>query len=117
MSSKKSTTKRTKQTKGTKAAKADPDMVPLSEMDKTKKVKKPKDKVSQLDAAVQVLKEAGTPLQCKQMVEVMIAKGLWKTDGKTPAATLYSAILREIGKKGDKSRFKKTDRGHFALNG
>ena len=31
------------------------------------------------------------------------------------AATLSSAILREM-KKGATSRFKKTDRGHFALN-
>ena len=42
--------------------------------------------------------------------------GLWATAAPTPAATLYSAILREVGKKGDKSRFRKTDRGHFALN-
>ena len=35
--------------------------------------------------------------------------------GKTPASTLYAAILREITAKGDASRFVKTERGKFAL--
>ena len=35
--------------------------------------------------------------------------------GKTPASTLYAAILREITLKGDASRFAKTERGKFAL--
>ncbi len=34
---------------------------------------------------------------------------------QTPHATLYSAILREIGTKGKGARFKKTERGKFAL--
>ena len=51
------------------------------------------------------------------MVEKMISTGLWKTGGKTPAATIYAAILREIQTKGTAARFKKTDRGLFTLNG
>ena len=48
----------------------------------------------------------------------MAAKGYWKSPGgKTPAATLYSAILRECQKKGKDARFKKVDRGRFALGG
>jgi len=71
-----------------------------------------------LDAAVQVLKTAGGgPLGCKEMVERMLAKGLWQTKGKTPAATLYAAIIREIAKKGAGSRFRKEGRGQFALAG
>jgi hypothetical protein len=35
--------------------------------------------------------------------------------GATPAATLYSAILREIKAKGKESRFVKTERGKFGL--
>jgi len=69
-----------------------------------------------LDAAAQVLKDANEPLQCKTMVARMQERGLWTTSAPTPAATLYSAILREITVKGANSRFKKTDRGHFALN-
>jgi hypothetical protein len=44
----------------------------------------------------------------------MASKGLWKSPGgKTPAATLYSSILREIEKKGKESRFKKGEPGKF----
>ena len=35
--------------------------------------------------------------------------------GKTPQATLYAAILREVQTKGTEARFQKTERGHFAL--
>ena len=73
-------------------------------------------KVSGLDAAAQVLKNAGKPMHCKDIVETMLGKGLWKTGGKTPAATIYAAILREITAKGNAARFKKTDRGLFAFN-
>ena len=75
----------------------------------------PKD-LSQLDAAVKVLGEATEPLTTKEMVEAMASKNLWSSPGgKTPHATLYSAILRELQNKGDASRFVKTDRGHFQL--
>jgi len=70
-----------------------------------------------LDAAVQVLKTAsGGPLGCKEMVERMLAKGLWKTNGRTPQATLYAAIIREIAAKGKDARFHKTGRGQFELS-
>ena len=78
---------------------------------------KPK-KLSALDAAAHVLAASKEPLNAKQMIDAMAAKGLWSSPGgKTPHATLYSAILREIGTKGKEARFKKTDRGHFAANG
>jgi hypothetical protein len=35
--------------------------------------------------------------------------------GKTPAATLYAALLRELRTKKDKARFRKTERGKFGL--
>ena len=76
----------------------------------------PKSKLTCLDAAAHVLKDANEPLQCKTMVARMQEQGLWTTTAPTPAATLYSAILREITVKGASSRFKKTDRGHFGLN-
>jgi hypothetical protein len=49
------------------------------------------------------------------MVEAMKQRGLWSSDAPTPAATLSSAILREM-KKGSASRFNKVGRGLFALN-
>ena len=77
---------------------------------------KTKGKLSGLDAAAKVLAEAGEPLRSKQIVETMLAKGYWTTNGKTPAATIYAAILREIQTKGKEARFKKTDRGLFSAN-
>jgi hypothetical protein len=75
------------------------------------------DKLSAIDSAAKVLAEAGEPLNAKQMIEAMAAKGYWTSPGgKTPHATLYSAILREITVRGDAARFKKTQRGHFAIN-
>jgi len=45
----------------------------------------------------------------------MAEKGYWTSPGgKTPAATLYSAILRELQTKPGASRFVKTERGKFA---
>jgi hypothetical protein len=74
-------------------------------------------KFSALDAAAKVLAEEGKPMTCQEMIEAMAAKGYWSSPGgKTPAATLYSAILRELGK-GDQSRFAKTERGKFGLRG
>ena len=72
-------------------------------------------RTSGLDAAAEVLAEAGGPLGCKEIVEQMLAKGLWKTNGKTPAATIYSAMTRESAAKGDASRFRKVARGKFEL--
>ena len=112
----------------------DPDRVPLTEVmkkpeGKAKKAKAPKvakepkpakpakeKKPSGLDAAFQVLSHTGEPMRCKDMVDKMLSTGLWKTEGKTPSATIYSAILREITVKGSDSRFKKTDRGLFTIN-
>ena len=49
--------------------------------------------------------------------QMRIAKGYWKSDGKTPHATVYSAIIREISSRGKDSRFKRTERGKFTVNG
>ena len=86
-----------------------------SEKAKQAKVVKPK-KVSLLDAAAKVLGEAKEPMTTKQMIDQVTAAGLWSPGaGKTPHATLYSAILREMQKKGSNARFTKVDRGQFAL--
>ncbi len=87
---------------------------------KTKKAKrepKPK-KVSALDAAAKVLGEKGEPMNCQEMIAAMAEKGYWKSaNGQTPAATLYSGMLREINTKAKESRFVKAERGKFALAG
>ena len=74
-------------------------------------------KMSALDAAAKVLGEAKEPMTSKGMIEAMAEKGYWKSPGgKTPHATLYAAILREINTKGKEARFTKADRGLFTLN-
>ena len=93
-------------------------------MSKSKKAKtaKPKDKKSRqdgtmsgLDAAVKVLSAAEEPLTTRIIVDRAFGMGLWKSKGKTPHATMFAAILREIKKKGPESRFIKSSRGKFAL--
>ena len=102
----KKTTKTPKATKSAKATKAKA----------AKKTKPPKEKkVSAIDAAAQVLAGAKDPMTAKEMIETMAKRALWTSPGgKTPHATLYSAIIREISLKGKESRFVKKERGKFA---
>ena len=74
--------------------------------------------MSALNAAAKVLGATGQVRTCQEMIEAMAAKGYWTSPGgQTPAATLYSAILRELTTKGADARFVKTERGKFARNG
>ena len=70
-------------------------------------------KMSQIDAALAVLKKARKPMSCKEIVEAMATAKLWTSPGgKTPDATLYAAILRDL-RKGTDARFKKAAPGRF----
>jgi hypothetical protein len=72
--------------------------------------------LSALDAAAKVLAETGQPMRCTELIAAMAAKGYWTSPGgKTPASTLYSALLRELKTKKDQARFRKTERGKFGL--
>jgi hypothetical protein len=71
--------------------------------------------LSGLDAAAKVLADSGKEMRVGEIVEAMEQKGLWKSKaGKTPEATVYAAIIREIRDKGVDSRFTKKERGLFA---
>ena len=73
-------------------------------------------KLSALDAAAKVLAETGQAMNCQELIAAMAAKGYWTSPGgKTPQATLYSAVIRELTVKGKEARFVKTERGKFAL--
>ncbi len=102
--SKKTTKKVAKAAKTPKAGKAA----------KTPATNKP---LSGLDAAAKVLADAGQPMRARELVNTMIERGLWKSGGKTPHATIYAAMIREIAAKKNAARFRKTDRGLFAFNG
>jgi hypothetical protein len=99
-----------------KVAPPEPKPEPKPRTKKARPEPKPK-KVSALDAAAKVLATTGEPMTTKAMVEAMTERGLWTSPGgKTPKATLYAAILREVATKGTKARFRKTAPGHFAFN-
>jgi hypothetical protein len=106
----KATPKATNEAKSTRNATRANDVKPDGDKPKAKK------RIGILDAAAHILAETGGAMSCKAIVNIAIESGVWETTGKTPAATLYAAITREIAKKGKDARFKKVDRGLFELN-
>lgn len=68
-----------------------------------------------LSAAIQILKKSDTPLHAKDLTSRMIDEGLWKSEGKTPIATVSSRIYTDIKNKAAKSLFKKVAPQTFAL--
>ena len=51
-----------------------------------------------------------------ELIAAMAGRGYWTSPaGKTPQATLYAALAREIKTKKDRPRFRKSGRGKFAL--
>lgn len=64
--------------------------------------------MSGLDAAAKVLEEAGVAMNAKDVFAVIQEQKLApRMKGKTPAATLYAAMMTEANKKGMESRFVK----------
>ena len=87
----------------------------LKKKPKTETVAQPasEKKLSCVTAALQVLNDAAEPMNAQELITAMVDQELWESPGgKTPHATLYSAILRDM-KRGDESRFVKTERGRF----
>ncbi len=123
MAAKKKTKKKAKQKRSQaktgakqKAAQKEASKTKAEKNAKTPKASKTAGKLSALEAAVRVLAEAGRPLTCREMIDAMAAGKYWTSPaGKTPANTLYAAILREIQTKADQARFRKIDRGRFDL--
>ena len=79
-----------------------------------KPARRKREGLSGLDAAAKILAGAKEPIGCTEIFARIQEQKLWKTGGKTPAATLSAAILREIRDKGKEGRFKKVGRGLFA---
>lgn len=72
-------------------------------------------KLSMLDAAAIVLRDGGK-WRSKALVAEMSARGLWQSQrGKTPEATLYASMTREILRRPD-ARFRIAGRGLFAAS-
>ena len=67
------------------------------------------------DAAIEVLKEAGGPLHAREITKRILSQGLWKTNGKTPAATVSARLYSDIKKNVDDSPFILTGPQTFGL--
>ena len=79
---------------------------------------KPVKRLSLLNAAVIVLKDAGPehPMNCKEILEAILARQLWTpTDCKTPEQTLYGSIFREINTKEHPRIVKSNVKGKFVI--
>ena len=79
---------------------------------------KPVKRLSLLNAAVIVLKDAGPehPMNCKEILEAIVARELWTpTNCKTPEQTLYGSIFREINTKEHPRIQKSNVKGKFVI--
>ena len=79
---------------------------------------KPVKRLSLLNAAVIVLKDAGPehPMNCKEILEAIVARELWTPTGcKTSEQTLYGSIFREINTKEHPRIVKSNVKGKFVI--
>jgi hypothetical protein len=113
MSTKKTPTAKTTKRRPTKAAvPSAPAEAPVRDTSTSKP-----GKLSALSAAARVLAETGQAMNCRHLIETMAAQGYWTSPGgRTPEATLASAMAREIRAKGTQARFRKVNRGQFVAN-
>jgi len=68
-----------------------------------------------LPAAEAVLKRAGKPLTCREIVDKATASGLLDSMGKTPEKTLYALLERHIAAEGSKCPFRRAEAGMYEL--
>ena len=73
-------------------------------------------KMSLLNAAVEVLRQNGKPLNTREIVAKAVADRLWNPTGaKTPNQTLYGSIFREIATQKSPRIVKSAEKGKFQL--
>ncbi len=73
---------------------------------------------SLLEAAIEVLKTSGKPMNTRELVEAATEAGLWTpTACKTPEQTLYGSIFREIAGKEHPRVHKSGEKGKFEFAG
>lgn len=69
-----------------------------------------------LDAIYIVLKESADPLDAPTITKLILEKGLWETEGKTPERMISSVLSVDLQKNGINSRFRKAGWGLFTVN-
>jgi restriction system protein len=57
------------------------------------------------EAAIQILNTEAKPLHVKVMTDMILSRGLWQTQGKTPTATVGAQIAADIKHNGENSPF------------
>lgn len=73
-------------------------------------------KLSFPNAAYEILKHTNEALSSVELIDIALAKGLIETKGKTPEATMWSALYLEGQRKGNKSRFIQVGKDKWALS-
>ena len=68
-----------------------------------------------LGAIEKVLAVAGEPLRYLEITQRVLSQGPWKTDGKTPAATITARLSVDIKDHGNGSRFERCAPGKYGL--
>ncbi len=71
--------------------------------------------MSILTAVETVLIDAGEPLHYKEITKRLLQRGLWTTTGQTPDATVNAQLAVDIKRRGEASKFRRADKGVFAL--
>ena len=73
-------------------------------------------KLSLIKAAIKILEEREEAMNCRELVQAAKDKELWTPGvGKTPEQTLYSALTREIKRKGEAARVELAGHGKFRI--
>lgn len=68
------------------------------------------------EIAYQILKQTNKPLHSKEITKLALQRGLLKTSGKTPEATMNTQLTMDVNRKGPLSDFKKVGPSIYALN-
>jgi len=76
----------------------------------------PKLKQNYRAVAIAVLKKSNTALTPTEIVDRAKKKGLLKSTGKTPEATIRGMFSLDDTKSGKKSAFKRVQTGKYSLN-
>lgn len=67
------------------------------------------------EAIIKVLRESETPLHYTDITEQIFARGYYRTEGATPAATVNAQLASSIKHEGMDSPFIRISKGTFAL--
>jgi predicted NUDIX family phosphoesterase len=72
-------------------------------------------RISYLDVAERLLREAERPMSAREIVSIAVRSGTLRSNGATPWQTMKSKLSTDILTRGNQSRFKRVAQGLFAL--